>query len=90
MSLPKNIVDRLLNPRARLSKLGHTTSRSANEFEPPAGARSRLHPRDLILNPPLVVGSIIALGLFLIVLFGPRVSSLTSARFHVDAKVHFL
>ena len=70
----KGIAGRILNPKSGLDRL-HRTEPELDQVpagSAPAGARGRLRPRDVIFNLPLVIGTLIVLGLFLIVLFGPR------------------
>lgn len=62
MSWRKGLLWKVLSPRADLSHLATARMR--------AHSGRRLGPRDL-LNPPLVVGALIVLGLFALVLFGP-------------------
>ncbi|MBN1584229.1 MAG: ABC transporter permease subunit [Anaerolineae bacterium] len=69
MSWAKNVIDRLLNPRSELAKLGRIKTDDLSSV--PSRVRSRLRVRDVAMNPPLVMGSLITLALFLIVLFGP-------------------
>ncbi len=60
------LVERMLDPRPNLSWL--------NRREPAGDgtrARSRVRPRHILSNFPLLVGSLIVLALFLIVLVGP-------------------
>jgi peptide/nickel transport system permease protein len=79
MDVLRGIVSRLLDPRSRLDKLQRSVpgpdARLEAETGPlgsgPEGARGRLRTRDLFTNLPLMVGSIVVLGLFLLALFGP-------------------
>lgn len=59
------LLSRLLNPRADLARF---VPGVAAQRERPRG---RLRARDVLLNPPLVVGVLIVGSLFLLVLFGP-------------------
>ena len=70
----KEIGDRILNPKSGLDRLYRSEEEADNlpAGSAPAGARGRLRPRDVIFNVPLVIGTLIVLGLFLMVLFGPR------------------
>ena len=63
----------VLDPRSNLQRLRHPNPEAEQlpGGSAPAGARGRFRPRDLLLNLPLVFGSLIVLALFLIVLFGP-------------------
>ena len=73
MGILRDVANRLLDPRSRLDKL-YTTAEETEEGplgSAPAGARGRLRPRDVATNFPLIVGSIIVLGLFLLAVFGP-------------------
>lgn len=60
----------LLDPRARLDRL-HRTSDGEDHLGQPTGARRRLGVRDVVLNPPLVLGLAVVVGLLLVVMFGP-------------------
>jgi peptide/nickel transport system permease protein len=64
---------RVLNPSSRLGKLRRaaTETRDGRGDGAPGGRRGRAPLRDVLLNPPLVVGATIVLGLFLLVLLGP-------------------
>jgi ABC-type dipeptide/oligopeptide/nickel transport system permease subunit len=70
----KGLAGRILNPRSALDRLHrpHVEADNLPAGSAPAGARGRLRPRDVIFNLPLVIGALIVLGLFLLVLFGPR------------------
>ncbi len=68
MSIWLTVVGRLLNPRPNLRRL-RTPGAAGRETLP--ARRGRLRCRDVLLNGPLLVGSAVVLGLFLIVLFGP-------------------
>ncbi|MCH7480627.1 MAG: ABC transporter permease subunit [Chloroflexi bacterium] len=71
MKSVKEIIARILNPRA---KYGHMPSfaDSVEEQEGPGGQRSSVfNLRDILTNGPLVVGIVIVSALFLMVLFGP-------------------
>lgn len=59
----KGLIWRLLNPRVDLSQLSLHHVRQL--------PRGRLHPSDVLRNPPLVVGAVIVFVLFVLVLFGP-------------------
>jgi ABC-type dipeptide/oligopeptide/nickel transport system permease subunit len=60
----------LLDPRARLDRLYQTAAGTAR-LEKPARARGRLRVRDVVLNPPLMLGLAVVLALLAVVLFGP-------------------
>ncbi|MBE9508796.1 MAG: ABC transporter permease subunit, partial [Chloroflexi bacterium] len=61
------LITRLLNPRADLSRLRHTSSPSHREG---VGGRRRVRLRHVLLNVPLLVGGLIVSVLFVGVLFG--------------------
>ncbi|MBN1995255.1 MAG: M28 family peptidase [Anaerolineae bacterium] len=65
MGVLLTIVQRVLNPRPDFSWL----NKKPEKTEP--RAKSRLRLRHLLSNFPLLLGSLIILGLFLMVLFGP-------------------
>ena len=73
----KNLLDKLLNPRSNLEGMpGFAESvRAAQEqqydYESPMGARGGIQLRDILSNPPFMLGAILVLGLFALVLFGP-------------------
>jgi peptide/nickel transport system permease protein len=69
MDFLKDLLDRLINPRSRLERLG--SLRHLPEGAAPAGARGRARFRDVVFNAPLMVGMLVCLALFLLVLFGP-------------------
>jgi peptide/nickel transport system permease protein len=73
LNLLKDSLDRLLSPRARLADLPGLVDLPPAESsqETPIGVRRMVRPRDVIFNSPLLFGSLIVLGLFLVVLFGP-------------------
>jgi len=73
MDFLKDVGRILLDPRARLGKLRRspTETEDGSVGSSPAGLRRRLRWRDVWSNPPLVVGALIVVGLFLLVLFGP-------------------
>jgi peptide/nickel transport system permease protein len=60
----------LIDPRSHLSKLGRPAE-EADDLGRPGGARGRLGVRDVVLNPPLMLGLIVVLVLLSVVLFGP-------------------
>ena len=60
----------LLNPRTDLSRLPSLVQ-PQEQGEMPAGYRRRFLFKEALLNVPLMLGSFIVLGLFLLVLFGP-------------------
>jgi peptide/nickel transport system permease protein len=67
---------RILNPRADLSGLPSLSGQMAvatelAESEAPAHSQGGLSLRHILTNPPLMIGTIIVLGLFALVLFGP-------------------
>ena len=70
----KELFSRLLNPRARYqnipSMLDNVTHAQV-AYENPMGAKSNIRLRDILTNPPLILGVIITLGLFAVVLYGP-------------------
>jgi len=63
----------LVDPRSRLNTRRPTNSQHtpSDDGELPGGMHPRLRLRVLLGNIPLMIGTIIVLGLFLIVLFGP-------------------
>ncbi|MCP4538438.1 MAG: M28 family peptidase [Chloroflexi bacterium] len=67
-SLPQTL-GRFLNPRADLSKLGHTPSNMEGETDEVPERPIRL--RHILFNVPLLLGGLIVLTLFIGVLFGP-------------------
>jgi peptide/nickel transport system permease protein len=73
MDFIKRFFGLLLNPRSRLGQIPSIASADgdAQDLETPAGARRGPRIRDVVINLPLMMGSLIVLGLFLIVLFGP-------------------
>jgi len=73
MDFLKDLVGRLLNPRSRLQSLPSfaETMTEAQAAEGELKPRSRLRPRDVLLNVPLMVGGLLVLVLFLAVLWGP-------------------
>ncbi|MCK4470204.1 MAG: ABC transporter permease subunit, partial [Anaerolineae bacterium] len=67
------ILTRLLNPRADLSRLRHASS-SLPPYPPHREGRregKRVHLRHVLSNIPLLIGGLIVLALFIGVLFGP-------------------
>lgn len=64
------VVRSLLDPRARLDGL-YRTGDDERSGEHPTGARGRLGVRDVVQNPPLMLGLIVVLGLLILVIFGP-------------------
>jgi len=70
MSKLKDLVERLLNPRSRLGNVPGLASAAASG-ETPGGARGSLRPRDILTNIPLMLGTLIVLGLFALAVFGP-------------------
>jgi peptide/nickel transport system permease protein len=73
MTLLKRILTLFLHPRTKLSGLPSLTEnrKTVLEVQAPALRRSRLHPKDVFLNFPFLVGALIVFVLFLLVLFGP-------------------
>jgi len=73
MDFLKSIAGSLLNPKSRLEKLRRSAPEAENDSigSAPAGARGRLRLRHAIFNVPLMMGTVIVLGLFVLVLFGP-------------------
>ncbi len=69
MDFLKGVISNLLNPRSRLDKLYRSAPEAGGT--PPGVRRRRLRSRDVILNGPFMMGSVIVLGLFLVALFGP-------------------
>ncbi len=61
----------LLNPRARLEGLPVSVGTESFAGEAPGGKRTSIRVKDILFNFPLVLGSLIVLGLFIMVLFGP-------------------
>lgn len=73
MKAAKQLLSMLVYPRARLSHMPGLTERSAttDRLESPSGRRGRRRFRKAFFNAPMLLGSLIVLGLFLVVLFGP-------------------
>ena len=71
MNWLKTLLKQILNPRANLDNMPALVNEDGMPGEAPAGARGRLKPKEIFTNLPLMLGSIIVLGLFVIVLFGP-------------------
>jgi ABC-type dipeptide/oligopeptide/nickel transport system permease subunit len=67
----KRAFELILNPRAKLDHLASSADKTAAQGEGPDVTRYRIQAKDILLNPPLILGSLIVLGLFLLVLFGP-------------------
>jgi ABC-type dipeptide/oligopeptide/nickel transport system permease subunit len=65
-----NWIGRLLNPKADLSRL----PKQPGDGSPAMVRQGRLRLHHVLLNGPLLLGSTIVLGLFLIVLFGPVIA----------------
>jgi len=61
----------ILNPRARLDQLPSAAEDLAAPGEQPDIKRAPLKIKDILFNPPLILGSLIVFGLLLLVLFGP-------------------
>jgi len=76
MGFLKDLFERLINPRARLEKVPsfaeslETVTEAEKELRP----RSRLRPRDVLLNIPMMFGGLLVLLLFLAVLLGPALA----------------
>lgn len=85
MNWLKRLFSLLLNPRASHGDLPSSASALATpsevpgrgqiEADPngeaPGGQHSQFSIKDIIFNPPLILGTLIILGLFVLVLFGP-------------------
>ena len=71
MNWLKSLLKTLLNPRPNLDNMPGLVNPDEMPGEAPGGARGRLTSKEILTNLPLMLGSIIVLGLFLIVLFGP-------------------
>lgn len=76
MDFLKDLVDRLINPRSRLENVPSFAEslEAAKAAEGELQPRSRLRPRDVLLNVPMMVGSLLVLILFLAVLLGPALA----------------
>lgn len=61
----------LLNPRAKFDKLPSSGAGEVAQGEAPDVEQAPFKIKDIIFNLPLVLGSLIVLGLLLLVLFGP-------------------
>lgn len=73
MTLVRDLLRRILNPRADLSRL--SGSLDGHDLDPESVQISRRTPwRHILGNFPLLIGSVILLGLFLITLFGPQLA----------------
>ena len=79
MDLFKRIVDSFLNPRSRLEKLHRSALETDPEGDANGDAPTRTYERSrawarvsaAVLNPPLMMGTVIVLGMFLLALVGP-------------------
>lgn len=73
MKAAKEILGLLIYPRARLSNMPSLSQQDGQDHQlaSPSGRRGRLRFARAFFNLPLVFGSLIVLGLFLVVLFGP-------------------
>jgi peptide/nickel transport system permease protein len=69
----KRLLVALLNPRSKLERLTPLTSEGDDgaDGNAPASIRRRFRAREVYTNPPLMIGLLIVLCLFLLVLFGP-------------------
>jgi peptide/nickel transport system permease protein len=76
MEFLKGLVGRLLNPRSRLGGVPSFAESlaEAEAAESELRPRSRLRPRDVLLNVPMMFGGLLVLILFLLVLFGPSLA----------------
>jgi peptide/nickel transport system permease protein len=78
MDFLKNVLGQLLNPRSRLERLYRSEPQAgtdaagteASDRVPPI-PRGRLRPRHIVLNFPLMIGTALVAGLFLLAVFGP-------------------
>jgi peptide/nickel transport system permease protein len=69
----KNVLGQLLNPRSRLERLFRSEPKVGTDASEsvPLFTRGRLRPRHIVLNFPLVIGTVLVVGLFLLAVFGP-------------------
>jgi ABC-type dipeptide/oligopeptide/nickel transport system permease subunit len=76
MGFLKDLVDRLINPRSRLENVPSfaDSMEAAMAAEDELQPRSRLRPRDVLLNVPMMFGGLLVLILFLAVLLGPALA----------------
>ena len=71
MNWLNRIFDLILNPRIKLKGVPASAPKPDTQGEAPASRGGHLKARDKLLNLPLVLGTLIVLGLFVLVLFGP-------------------
>jgi ABC-type dipeptide/oligopeptide/nickel transport system permease subunit len=71
MNWLKRLFSLMLNPRIKLDDLPVSLSKVDPQEEAPGGRRSQFTVKEIIFNPPLVLGTLVILGLFVLVLFGP-------------------
>ena len=76
MNQLKKLINLLLNPRVHYSNLfaRNQDIEITSEGEAPSGKRHKPLYRNIFKNFPLIFGSIVVIGLFLIVLFGPLIA----------------
>ena len=73
MDFFKNLLGQVLNPRSRLERLYRSEPQAGTGAgdSVPMFTRGRLRPRHIVLNFPLMIGTVLVIGLFLLAVFGP-------------------
>jgi len=73
MEFLKNVLGQLLNPRSHLERLYRSDLEAGADTTSsvPIVTRGRLRPRHIVRNFPLLIGTALVAGLFLLAVFGP-------------------